>query len=134
LNFAHTFCHIYKIHEYGLFILQCVSLMCLKLWDIGWIMFKKLKIHWMSFLNSQKNSYFKFPFKHLKIIIWKKYFVILFIRLTASWFEIGKGKNATFNIIQIFISKASFQLHSKKILIRWNCDTLVCFNLVMKHH
>jgi hypothetical protein len=22
--------------------------MCLKLWDIGWIMLKKLKIHWMN--------------------------------------------------------------------------------------
>jgi hypothetical protein len=48
LNFAHTFCHTCKTHAYGIFILQCVNLMCLKLWDIGWIMFKKLKIHWMN--------------------------------------------------------------------------------------
>jgi hypothetical protein len=39
LNFAHTFCHTCKTHGYGIFILQCVNLMCLKLWDIGWIMF-----------------------------------------------------------------------------------------------
>jgi hypothetical protein len=53
-----------KLMDIQTFILQCVNLICLKLWDIGWIMFKKLKIHWiwnviliyyvMDFLKSQK--------------------------------------------------------------------------------
>ncbi len=52
------------------FILQCMSLMCLKLWDIRWIMFKKLKIHWINamwfqfiilwtFQNPENYNYFR---------------------------------------------------------------------------
>jgi hypothetical protein len=42
-------CERKKLHRAcRIFILQGVNFMCLKLWDIGWIMFKKLKIYWMN--------------------------------------------------------------------------------------
>ncbi len=86
------------------FILQCVILMCLKFWDIGWIMLKKLKIHWMIFL----------------------------ICLITSWFEIGNGKKMLLSIsfkysyfkpIFNYIKKGFW----KGTLIHLNYDTLVCF-------
>jgi hypothetical protein len=30
------------------FILQCISILYLKVWDIAWLMFKKIKMLWMN--------------------------------------------------------------------------------------
>jgi hypothetical protein len=60
-----------------LFILQCESFMCLKLWDIRWIMFNKLKIHWMNGMRILIYAFFKIPktiiiskspHKHFKVV------------------------------------------------------------------
>jgi hypothetical protein len=48
LNLNDKFCHLYKIHEYELF---SYNVLVLCAWNFGilkWIMFKKLKIHWMN--------------------------------------------------------------------------------------
>ncbi len=45
LNIGEKFYHTLQNSWIWIFILQCVSLMCLKLWDMESIMFKKLKIH-----------------------------------------------------------------------------------------
>jgi hypothetical protein len=39
LNFGVKFYHTLQNSWIWIFILQCVSLMCIKPWDIGWIMF-----------------------------------------------------------------------------------------------
>jgi hypothetical protein len=49
-----------------------------------------------TFLNPKIYNYFKSSFKHLKKIILKKYFMILFVCLITSWFEIGNGKKCYF--------------------------------------
>jgi hypothetical protein len=36
-----------KLIDMDFYLTMC-SLMCLKLWDIGWIMFMKKKIDWMN--------------------------------------------------------------------------------------
>ncbi len=45
LNLSNKFYHILQNSWIWILILQCVDIMCLKLWDIKWNMFKKLKIH-----------------------------------------------------------------------------------------
>ncbi len=45
LNLGNKFYHTLQNSWIWTFILQCVNIMCLKLWDITWNMFKKLKIH-----------------------------------------------------------------------------------------
>jgi len=45
LNIGNKFYHTLQNSWIWTFILQCVSFMRLKLWDIKLIMFKKLKIH-----------------------------------------------------------------------------------------
>jgi hypothetical protein len=52
----------------------------------------------MDFLNPKNHNYFKSSFKHLKMIILKKYFVILFTFLIASWYEIENGRNLLVSI------------------------------------
>ncbi len=100
------------------FILQCVNFMCLKLWDIGWIMFKKLNIHWMNgmwfkfitlwiFLISKNYNYFKSFFNHFKKLN-NFFWYIFYMSYNIMILKLEMEKNVIFNIIQIFIFQASF--------------------------
>jgi hypothetical protein len=79
LNCGDKFCHAFQNSWIWIFILQCVSLMCLKLLDIGWIIFLKLKKHWIN------GMWIKF------IMLWtfKKFFYDIFYMsysiMTWNW-------------------------------------------------
>jgi hypothetical protein len=75
-------------------------------------------------------------FRSIKKLLFKKKFVIFFICLITSWFEIGNGnkmllsissKYSYFKPIFNYIGKGLW----KGILICRNCDTLMCFCLVV---
>jgi hypothetical protein len=105
------------------FYLQCVSFMCLKLWDIGWIIFLKLKIHRMNgmWFNLLCYGIFLIPFKHFlkimsyRIMIWNWKWKKMLLSISSKY--------SYFKQIFNYIRKRFW----KGTIICWNCDTLVCF-------
>jgi hypothetical protein len=84
-----------------------------------------------TFLNSKNYNYFKSSFKHLKIYICKKSFDIFLMCFIAScWNWKWKKKllsiSPKYSYLKLIFNYTRKKLW-KKILICWNCDTLVCF-------
>jgi hypothetical protein len=86
-----------------------------------------------TFHNPKNYTYLKSHFKHLKNII-KKNFMIFFIWLITSWFEIENGKKKLLSISFKYSYFKPFFNYTQKglwkgILIHQNWATLVCFHL-----
>ncbi len=108
LNLATIFVTLIKLTTF-FFLLQYISPTYLKLWDIAWLMFKKLKMHWMSriwvkfivlwIFQSLKNcNYLKSLFKDKNDFL-KTNFLELLKCLITSWIEIGNEKYINFSNI-----------------------------------